>query len=113
MVSIFASGDRPTVIYSSNSKLLYSNMNVPGEVSYMAFFNCQSFPDSLGLALSNSLMIGTIDEIQKLHIKTVGEEPAISVQPFTFIVAKLVFFFFSRLVAFPGAFERATEAHCA
>ena len=71
MVSIFASGDRPTVIYSSNSKLLYSNVNVPGEVSYMTFFNCQNFPDSLGLALSNSLMIGTIDEIQKLHIKTV------------------------------------------
>lgn len=71
MVSIFASGDRPTVIYSSNSKLLYSNVNVPGEVGYMTFFNCRSFPDSLGLALSNSLMIGTIDEIQKLHIKTV------------------------------------------
>lgn len=43
----------------------------------MAEFNCDSFPDSLALATENSLTIGTIDEIQKLHIRTVplGEMP--------------------------------------
>jgi DNA damage-binding protein 1 len=73
---VFACSDRPTVIYSHNKKLLYSNVNLK-EVNYMAEFNCDSFPDSLALATENSLTIGTIDEIQKLHIRTVplGEMP--------------------------------------
>ena len=29
VVSVFASCDRPTVVYSSGKKLLYSNVNLP------------------------------------------------------------------------------------
>jgi len=74
--NVFACSDRPTVLYSRNNKLLYSTVNLP-EVSYMCDFDCQSFPESLALATENSLTIGTIDEIQKLHIRTVplGEMP--------------------------------------
>jgi DNA damage-binding protein 1 len=36
----------------------------------MSEFNSESFPDSLALATENSLTIGTIDDIQKLHIRT-------------------------------------------
>eukprot|EP01126_Amoeba_proteus_P030505 TRINITY_DN3014_c0_g1_i10.p1 TRINITY_DN3014_c0_g1~~TRINITY_DN3014_c0_g1_i10.p1 ORF type:complete len:1099 (-),score=193.96 TRINITY_DN3014_c0_g1_i10:112-3408(-) len=69
--NIFACSNRPTVIYhSNNKKLLYSNVNLK-EVSYMCDFNCPSFPDSLALSTGNSLTIGTIDEIQKLHIQTI------------------------------------------
>eukprot|EP00894_Picocystis_sp_ML_P001100 jgi/Pico_ML_1/51617/g2612.t1 len=75
-VHVFAASDRPTVIYSSNKKLLYSNVNLK-EVNFMASFNCKSFPDSLAIASENMLTIGTIDEIQKLHIRTIplGEQP--------------------------------------
>lgn len=41
---VFAASDRPTVIYSSNKKLLYSNVNLK-EVSYMCPFNTAAFPD--------------------------------------------------------------------
>jgi hypothetical protein len=41
---VFASSDRPTVIYSSNKKLLYSNVNLK-EVNHMCPFNTAAFPD--------------------------------------------------------------------
>ncbi|KAK3268004.1 DNA damage-binding protein 1, partial [Cymbomonas tetramitiformis] len=73
---VFAASDRPTVIYSSNRKLLYSNVNLR-EVSHVAPFNSSSFPDSLAISMDSNLTIGTIDNIQKLHIRTVplGEPP--------------------------------------
>ncbi|KAI7751098.1 LOW QUALITY PROTEIN: hypothetical protein M8C21_020503 [Ambrosia artemisiifolia] len=46
---VFAASDRPTVIYSSNKKLLYSNVNLK-EVSHMCPFNSAAFPDSLAIA---------------------------------------------------------------
>mmetsp|Transcript_63382 Transcript_63382/g.200458 ORF Transcript_63382/g.200458 Transcript_63382/m.200458 type:complete len:1099 (-) Transcript_63382:192-3488(-) len=67
---VFAASDRPTVIYSNNKKLLYSNVNLK-EVNFMCPFNSQHFPDSLAIGLESALTIGTIDEIQKLHIRTV------------------------------------------
>ncbi|KAJ7544909.1 hypothetical protein O6H91_09G098400 [Diphasiastrum complanatum] len=73
---VFAASDRPTVIYSSNRKLLYSNVNLK-EVNHMCPFNSASFPDSLAIGKEGQLTIGTIDDIQKLHIRTVplGEHP--------------------------------------
>lgn len=43
----------------------------------MCDFNCASFPDSLALATESSLTIGTVDQVQKLHIRNVplGEMP--------------------------------------
>lgn len=67
---VFAASDRPTVIYSSNKKLLYSNVNLK-EVSHMCPFNSAAFPDSLAIAKEGELSIGTIDDIQKLHIRTI------------------------------------------
>ncbi|XP_009803985.1 DNA damage-binding protein 1 isoform X2 [Nicotiana tabacum] len=67
---VFAASDRPTVIYSSNKKLLYSNVNLK-EVSHMCPFNVAAFPDSLAIAKEGELTIGTIDEIQKLHIRSI------------------------------------------
>ncbi|KAK6917109.1 Cleavage/polyadenylation specificity factor, A subunit, C-terminal [Dillenia turbinata] len=67
---VFAASDRPTVIYSSNKKLLYSNVNLK-EVSHMCPFNTSAFPDSLAIAKEGELTIGTIDDIQKLHIRSI------------------------------------------
>lgn len=67
---IFACSDRPAVVHSANQKLLYSNVNVK-EVTHMAPFNSEAFPQCLAIASDDALLIGTIDEIQKLHIRTV------------------------------------------
>lgn len=42
--NIFACSDRPTVIYSSNHKLVFSNVNLK-EVSHMCSLNAQAYPD--------------------------------------------------------------------
>lgn len=74
--NVFACSDRPTVIYSSNHKLVFSNVNLK-EVNHMCSLNSEAYPDSLALATKTSIILGTIDEIQKLHIRTVplGETP--------------------------------------
>lgn len=47
------------------------------QVNFVAPFNSAAFPDSLAIAKEGTLTIGSIDEIQKLHIRTVplGEQP--------------------------------------
>ena len=74
--NVFACSDRPTVIYSSTQKLVFSNVNLK-EVKHMCPLNAEAYPDSLALATDSTVTIGTIDEIQKLHIRTVplGETP--------------------------------------
>ncbi|XP_071542214.1 DNA damage-binding protein 1 [Panulirus ornatus] len=74
--NVFACSDRPTVIYSSNHKLVFSKVNLR-EVTHMCPLNAEAYPNSLALATSEGITIGTIDEIQKLHIRTVplGETP--------------------------------------
>ncbi|MEW5313036.1 MAG: hypothetical protein WDW38_004630 [Sanguina aurantia] len=76
---VFAASDRPTIIYaspSSHKKLLFSNLN-EDEVNFMASFHSSSFPDSLAIAKEGCLTIGSIDQIQKLHVRSVplGEQP--------------------------------------
>jgi len=73
---VFACSDRPAVVHSANQKLLYSNVNVK-EVTHMAPFHSEAFPECLAIASEDGLVIGTIDDIQKLHIRTVplGEQP--------------------------------------
>lgn len=68
--SIFVCSDRPTVIYSTNNKLVFSNVNLR-EVNHMCAINTNHYCDSLALVSDTDLLLGTIDEIQKLHIRTV------------------------------------------
>lgn len=68
--SIFACSDRPTVIYSSNNKLVFSNVNLK-EVNYMCSLDTNCYSDSLALVSDSDILFGTIDEIQKLHIRTI------------------------------------------
>lgn len=42
--NVFACSDRPTVIYSSNHKLVFSNVNLK-EVSHMCPLNSDGYPD--------------------------------------------------------------------
>ena len=42
--NVFACSDRPTVIYSSNQKLVFSNVNLC-EVNHMCQLNSEGYPD--------------------------------------------------------------------
>jgi hypothetical protein len=71
----------------------------------MAPFNSASFPDSLAIAKEDSLTLGTIDAIQKLHIRAVplGEQPRrLALQEATRTLA----------VATAGLLGGMGEAHC-
>ena len=73
---IFAACDRPTVLYSSSRKVVLSNVN-QGHVNYMAPFHSAALPDCVALASADALTLGTVDDIQKLHVRAVplGEAP--------------------------------------
>ena len=42
--NVFACSDRPTVIYSSNHKLVFSNVNLK-QVNHMCSLNAEAYPD--------------------------------------------------------------------
>lgn len=73
---VFAACDRPTVVSTRNGKLIFSVVNIP-EVTGMAPFHSEQFPECLALSSEAGLMIGIVDEIQKLHVQTfpLGEAP--------------------------------------
>ncbi len=68
--NIFACSDRPSVISSANQKLVYSSVNLK-QVEYMCEINAKAYPASLALLSAGTLRIGTMDSIQKLHIRSV------------------------------------------
>jgi DNA damage-binding protein 1 len=75
---VFAACDRPTVVYAERGggKLLVSNVNLE-QVSRVCEFNTSDFPENLAIATDGALQIGAVDEIQKLHLRTVhlNEQP--------------------------------------
>eukprot|EP00168_Porphyra_purpurea_P011882 TRINITY_DN3064_c0_g1_i3.p1 TRINITY_DN3064_c0_g1~~TRINITY_DN3064_c0_g1_i3.p1 ORF type:complete len:969 (-),score=249.57 TRINITY_DN3064_c0_g1_i3:635-3541(-) len=75
---VFAACDRPTVVHASagGSKLLCSHVNLRA-VTRVVGFHSAAFPDCLAVATPTSLLLGAVDDIQKLHIRTVplGEGP--------------------------------------
>jgi DNA damage-binding protein 1 len=69
---VFASCDRPTVIYIRNGKILFSMLDLKSdEVTNMTPFHSELFPDCLALSSDNALMIGTVEDIQKMHVRTI------------------------------------------
>ncbi len=76
---VFAACDRPSILYFRNDKLLFANVDIRcSEVIKMTSFHSELFPDCIALCSESSLMIGTIEDIQKIHVQTVslnGEAP--------------------------------------
>lgn len=73
---LFACSDRPTVISSSNSKLIFSAVNLR-EIVCMCSFNSEFYGASLTLVTDTGVILGRIDDIQKLHVRSVNlGEPA-------------------------------------
>lgn len=73
---VFASSDRPTVIYSNSRKLVFSTVNMQ-DINHMCPINTSAYPDSLALASSSGFTVGSVATIQKLHIQSIalGESP--------------------------------------
>ena len=73
---MFAACDRSTVIYSRNSKLIFSIVNTP-DCTGMAPFHSNLFPDCLAMISERGFMIGAVDNIQKIHIQSypLGQSP--------------------------------------
>ncbi|ORX70399.1 hypothetical protein BCR32DRAFT_297364 [Anaeromyces robustus] len=74
---IFAASDQPTIIYSNNNNLNFSNVNLIDSVIDVCPFSCLDFGDALCILTNKYLLIGSINEIQRLHVRTVrlGEHP--------------------------------------
>ncbi|CAO3646398.1 unnamed protein product [Cunninghamella blakesleeana] len=64
---VFAASDKPSVIHSRNQKLVYSNVNLK-DVRCATSFNSPYFPDAVALTTPDGVIIGQMEEIQKLHI---------------------------------------------
>jgi DNA damage-binding protein 1 len=65
---IFVSCDRSTIIYNHNDQLIYSTVNY-NDIITMTSFQSELLMNSLCFVLNQSLMIGTIDSIQKIQIQ--------------------------------------------
>lgn len=66
---VFACGERPTVISRQNGQLLFTIVNSPAVLN-MVSFHCELFPECIALTSLNGLLVGAIDEIQRLHVRT-------------------------------------------
>ena len=82
---MFACSERPTVNHSLTlkprhlsltQKLVFSNVNLR-KVKHMCPLNADAYLDSLDLVIDSTATIDTVDEIQKLHIRSIplGKTP--------------------------------------
>uniref|UniRef100_A0A915J2E8 DNA damage-binding protein 1 n=1 Tax=Romanomermis culicivorax TaxID=13658 RepID=A0A915J2E8_ROMCU len=69
-INVFGCSDRPTIIYSSNQKLVFSNVNMR-LITQICPLNTAIYRECLAMTDGQTLIIGSVDEIQKLHIRTV------------------------------------------
>uniref|UniRef100_A0A1I8A3N1 CPSF_A domain-containing protein n=1 Tax=Steinernema glaseri TaxID=37863 RepID=A0A1I8A3N1_9BILA len=69
--TVFACGDRPTLLFSSKRKLVLSSVNLK-LVETMCSFNAEEFRDTSIFISHTDMIIGTVDEIQKLHIRKIN-----------------------------------------
>ena len=75
---VFAACDRPAIVYAAHGeKLLLSNVNLSMEVTHVAPFDSEAFPACLALASEEKLVIGTVNDVQKVHVRTIplGVQP--------------------------------------
>ncbi|KAL6581904.1 DNA damage-binding protein 1a [Orobanche minor] len=73
---VFAACGSPTVIYSINKKLLFSQLDHPKEVNFVCPFNSAGFPDSLAFADTDGITLCMI-EYQMPHIRTISFQESV------------------------------------
>ncbi|CAB3410078.1 unnamed protein product [Caenorhabditis bovis] len=67
---IFVCSDRPVIIFSVNRKLAFSNVNVK-VVNTVCPLNSEDYPDCIMISDGLRTILGKIDDIQKIHIRTI------------------------------------------
>ncbi|XP_055345998.1 DNA damage-binding protein 1-like [Paramacrobiotus metropolitanus] len=83
--NIFVCNDRPSVIHSSGRKLVFSNVNMK-HVYAVCQLNSSVYPNNLAIITETGLVVGKMDEIQKLHIRSIslpGTPRRVACQPET------------------------------
>lgn len=68
-LSVFASSANPSLIYSDGGHIMYSAVTAEN-VSYLAPFNAQGFPNSVVLVANGEVKISTIETTRNSHYKT-------------------------------------------
>ena len=66
---LFACSDHPSVISLSNNKIVFSSVNLR-EIVCMCSFNSEYYGSSLTLVTDMGVILGQIDDIQKLHVRS-------------------------------------------
>ena len=66
---VFASCDRPTVIYGHNEKVSFSIVNFSA-VTGMAAFHSELFPECLALISNSALTVAAVDDIRNVNVQT-------------------------------------------
>ncbi|KAJ3326837.1 DNA damage-binding protein 1a, partial [Blyttiomyces sp. JEL0837] len=68
---VFAASDRPAIIYgSAKHKIMYASVNMK-DVVHVSSFRVASSPNALAFATQEGLKLGVVDDIQKLHVRTI------------------------------------------
>ena len=68
---LFACSDHPSVISSSNNKLVFSSVNLR-EIVCMCSLNSEYYGSSLTLVTDMGVLLGRIEDIQKLHVRSLA-----------------------------------------
>ena len=68
---LFACSDHPSVISSSNSKIIFSSVNLR-EIVCMCSLNSEYYGSSLTLVTDMGVLLGRIEDIQKLHVRSLA-----------------------------------------
>ena len=66
--SVFVCNDRPSVIHGSGGKLIFSSVNMK-HVYSVCQVDSPVYPSNLAIITETGVVLGKIDEIQKLHIR--------------------------------------------
>jgi DNA damage-binding protein 1 len=68
---LFACSDHPSVISTSNNKIIFSSVNLR-EIVCMCSLNSEYYGSTLTLVTDTGIILGRIDDIQKLHVRSLA-----------------------------------------
>ncbi|KAK4144568.1 uncharacterized protein C8A04DRAFT_36560 [Dichotomopilus funicola] len=69
MYSVFATTEHPSLIYSSEGRIVYSAVTAE-EATYICPFDAEAFPGCIALATDGQLRISQIDRERRTHVKS-------------------------------------------
>uniref|UniRef100_A0A8R1EJM5 Damage-specific DNA-binding protein 1 n=1 Tax=Caenorhabditis japonica TaxID=281687 RepID=A0A8R1EJM5_CAEJA len=74
---LFVCSDRPVIIFSVSKKLVFSNVNVK-LVNTVCSLSSNAYRDCLVISDGKSMVFGTVDDIQKIHVRSIPMGESVS-----------------------------------